>query len=359
MNLQEAIRRIAPPDGNARAACRARWNRLGKPLYGLGELEEYLVRIAGMMRSERIDIRKRALVIFCADNGVAAEGVSQAPQEVTAVVAGNFLCGHSCAAIMCRRTGTDLFPVDVGMVSDVPGVEKRKCRYGTGNIAAGPAMSDSEALFALEAGIAKAEELRDAGYRILASGEMGIGNTTTGAAVTSAFLHMDAAEAAGRGAGLNDEGLARKTAAIRRALAVNRPDPENPVGVLASVGGFDLAALAGFYIGAAACGLPAVVDGFIASAAALAAVRLAPLTAEYLLPSHVSGEPASEALLCALGFGPGPGRISPVIRAGMHLGEGTGALALFPLLDLACDVYREMATFEEIAVEAYEDFTKR
>lgn len=349
-DLTEEIRKIKPADPAARAACRAHWNRIGKPLYGLGHLEEYLVQIAGIQRTEHVDIRKKALVVFCADNGVVEEGVSQTGQEVTAIVAENIADGRSCSAIMCRRAGADIFPVDVGMAADMPHVERRKCLYGTANMANGPAMSREEALYAVGTGIDKAVELAAAGYRILASGEMGIGNTTTSAAAASVLLHQDPVKMAGRGAGLSDEGLRRKISVIRRAIAVNVPDPGDPVDVLAKVGGADIAALAGLFIGGASAGVPVVIDGFISALGALLAARLAPLCREYMIPSHVSEEPGVKAVMQAL-------ELEPVIHAGMHLGEGTGAAALFPLLDMACDIYDGMDTFEGINVDAYEDFT--
>ena len=351
MDLESTIRAIKAPDTVAALAAREHWNRIGKPLYGLGAFEDDLVKIAAVQRTEQVDISKKALVIFCADNGVTAEGVSQTGQEVTAIVAENFPDGKSCAAIMCKRAGADLFAVDVGIAVDTPRIEKRKCRRGTANMAQGPAMTREEAVFAIEAGIAKAEELKNAGYRIIASGEMGIGNTTTSSAVVSVLLGLDPALVTGRGAGLPEERLKRKTEVIRRAIEVNRPDPKDPVDILSKVGGFDIAALTGLFLGGAAFGIPVVIDGFISAAAALLAVRLAPLSAACMLPSHMSDEPGSAAVFRELGM-------NPVIRAGMHLGEGTGAVALFPLLDMSCDIYNEMETFEEIAVEPYRDYTQ-
>ena len=352
MNLAETINAVTPSDREARERCRARWNSLGKPLYGLGKLEELIAGIAGIQGTEMVDIRKKALVIFCADNGVVEEGVSQTGQEVTAVVAENFVDGKSCAAIMCRRAGADLFPVDVGMAADTPRVEKRKCRRSTSNISKGPAMTREEAVFAVEAGIAKAEELKSLGYNMIASGEMGIGNTTTSSAVASVLLGKAPEEMTGRGAGLSDEGLQRKISVIRRAIAVNQPDPGDPIDIISKVGGFDIAALTGLFLGGAALKVPVVADGLISAAAALLAVRTAPFCRDYILPSHVSGEKAAAAVLSEMG-------LSPIIHAGMHLGEGTGAVALFPLLDMACDVYYEMDTFEGISVEAYEDYMRK
>ena len=374
--LRSALRGIRPADEEAAARCRARWNCIAKPLYGLGVLEDLVVRIAAAQGTDQVDISRKGLVVFCADNGVVDEGVSQTGQEVTAIVAENFIDGKSCTAIMCKRAGADLYPVDVGIAVDTPRVEKRKCRRGTANMTKGPAMTREEAVFAIEAGVSKAQELEEAGYRILAAGEMGIGNTTTSTAVTAVLLGLDPTEVTGRGAGLSDEGLRRKIDAIRRAIDVNRPDPEDPLDVLSKVGGFDIAALTGLFLGGASRRVPVVIDGVISAAAALIAARLEPSCRDYMLPSHISEEPASMAVMTALGFipekqetkqgkadrekdsmkkVPGPA-VSPILHAGMHLGEGTGAVALFPLLDMAVDIYYKMDTFEGIAVEQYRDY---
>ena len=374
--LRSALRGIRPADEEAAARCRARWNCIAKPLYGLGVLEDLVVRIAAAQGTDQVDISRKGLVVFCADNGVVDEGVSQTGQEVTAIVAENFIDGKSCTAIMCKRAGADLYPVDVGMAVDTPRVEKRKCRRGTANMTKGPAMTRREAIFAIEAGISKAQELEEAGYRILASGEMGIGNTTTSTAVTAVLLGLDPTEVTGRGAGLSDEGLRKKIDAIHHAIAVNQPDPEDPLDVLSKVGGFDIAALTGLFLGGASRRVPVVIDGVISAAAALIAARLEPSCRDYMLPSHISEEPASMAVMTALGFipekqetkqgkadrekdsmkkVPGPA-VSPILHAGMHLGEGTGAVALFPLLDMAVDIYYKMDTFEGIAVEQYRDY---
>lgn len=374
--LRSALQVIRPADEEAAARCRARWNCIAKPLYGLGVLEDLVVRIAAAQGTDQVDISRKGLVVFCSDNGVVDEGVSQTGQAVTAIVAENFIDGKSCAAIMCKRAGADLYPVDAGMAVDTPRVEKRKCRRGTANMTKGPAMTRGEAVFAIEAGISKAQELEEAGYRILAAGEMGIGNTTTSAAVTAVLLGLDPAEVTGRGAGLSDEGMRKKIDAIRRAININRPDPEDPLDVLSKVGGFDIAALTGLFLGGASRRVPVVIDGFISAAAALIAARLEPSCRDYMLPSHISEEPAATAVMAALGFlpekqetkqgkadmekdsvkkVPGPA-VSPILHAGMHLGEGTGAVALFPLLDMAIDIYYKMDTFQGIAVEQYRDY---
>jgi nicotinate-nucleotide--dimethylbenzimidazole phosphoribosyltransferase len=349
MNYRETIKQIEPPDKKAAAACRRRWNDIATPLYGLGMLEECHVRIAAIQGTAHPDIRRKALAVFCADNGVVEEGVTQTGQEVTAIVAENFPDGISCAALMCRKAGADLFPVDVGMAVDTPRIEKRKLRYGTGNITKGPAMTREEAIRTIEAGIEKASELKQMGYGLLAAGEMGIGNTATSAAVTAVLLDRDPADVTGRGSGLSDEALLHKQEVIRKAIRLNAPDPSDPLDVLSKLGGFDIAAMTGLYLGGAACRLPVVADGFISLTAALLAVRIAPACRDYILPSHASSEPAVRMLLEAL-------EMKSVIHAGMHCGEGTGAAAFFPLLDMADEVYRKMASFEEIRVTKYEDY---
>lgn len=338
---------IRPLSEKAMSECRKRWDSIGKPLHSLGKLEDALVQIAGIQRTPVVDIAKKALLVMCADNGVVEEGVAQTGQEVTAIVAENFFDKKTCTAVFCEKTGTDLFVLDVGMAADTPRTERKKRRRGTANFTRSPAMSREEALFAVEAGMEKAAACKAAGYRLLAAGEMGIGNTTTGSAVASVLLGLPPEAVTGRGAGLSSEGLQQKIAVIKQGIALHRPDKNDPIDVLTKVGGFDIAAMCGAYLGGALYGLPVVMDGFISCVAALLAVRIAPAAADYILASHVSKEPAGGLILQALGK-------SPFLTCDMCLGEGSGAVALFPLLDLAEAVYREMGTFEEIAVEAYQ-----
>ncbi|MCD7981458.1 MAG: nicotinate-nucleotide--dimethylbenzimidazole phosphoribosyltransferase [Clostridiales bacterium] len=345
--IQEYTEQISPPDETAMAQSRRRWDSLAKPLGSLGRLEEAVTQIAGIQGTPEISIDRKALVIMCADNGVVGEGVSQCGQEVTATVAENFSEGKSCVSIMCQKTGTDIFPVDIGMAADTPRTEKRKIAYGTRNMAREAAMTRRQAEDAIHVGIQKACELKESGYQILATGEMGIGNTTTGSAVTAVLLDVPVEEVTGRGAGLSSEGLERKIQVIKQAIRMNRPDPADPLEVLAKVGGLDIAGMAGCFIGGAYCGLPVVIDGLISSAAALIAVRLAPACAPYLLASHVSKEPAAKLLLSEL-------KKDAFLTCEMGLGEGSGAVALFPLLDLAAEVYRKMSDFEAAGIEAYE-----
>ena len=347
MTLEETMQKIRPVDAAAMAAAKQHWDGLGKPLGSLGRLEKALIRIAGIQRTGDVHIDRKALVIMCADNGVVEEGVTQCGQEVTATVAENFLDEKSCVAIMCRRAGTKICPVDIGMAVDTPRVEKRKIAYGTKNMAKEPAMTREQAIAAIEVGIAKAEELHAQGYEMLATGEMGIGNTTTSSAMTAVYLGLDVETVTGRGAGLSSHGLQRKIHAIKQAIAVNQPDPEDPLDVLAKVGGLDIAGMCGLFLGGAAQQMPVVMDGFISQVAALTAVRLVPECADYILASHVSEEPGANILLKAL-------EKDAFLTCGMRLGEGSGAVALFPILDFASDIYHKLSTFVQADIVEYQ-----
>lgn len=347
MTLEETMQKIRPVDAAAMAAAKQHWDGLGKPLGSLGRLEKALIQIAGIQRTGDVHIDRKALVIMCADNGVVEEGVTQCGQEVTATVAENFLDEKSCVAIMCRRAGTKICPVDIGMVVDTPRVEKRKIAYGTKNMAKEPAMTREQAVAAIEVGIAKAEELHAQGYEMLATGEMGIGNTTTSSAMTAVYLGLDVETVTGRGAGLSSHGLQRKIHAIKQAIAVNQPDPEDPLDVLAKVGGLDIAGMCGLFLGGAAQQMPVIMDGFISQVAALTAMRLVPECADYILASHVSEEPGANILLKAL-------EKDAFLTCGMRLGEGSGAVALFPILDFASDIYHKMSTFVQADIVEYQ-----
>ncbi len=346
MELEECLKQIRTLDKEACLACEKRWDKIAKPLKSLGKLESNLIQIAGIQRTSHICLQKKALIIMCADNGVVAEDITQTGQEVTAIVAENFLEEKSCAAIMCKDTKTDIFPIDIGMAVDTPKVEKRKIAYGTKNMVLEPAMTREEAIRAIEVGITYVEELKLKGYNIIATGEMGIGNTTTSSAIASALLQIPVEEVTGRGAGLTTEGLKKKIQVIQRAIQKHRPNFQDPIDVLSKVGGFDLAGLTGVYLGCAAMEIPAVVDGFISSVAALLAMRICPLSKEYMIASHVSKEPAGAKILKEIG-------ISPSLICEMCLGEGTGAVSLFPLLEMALHIYKKMSTFSQIDVEEY------
>lgn len=283
---------------------------------------------------------------MCADNGVVEEGVTQSGQEVTKIVAENFLKEKATASILCKKAGADIFPVDIGIATDST-ILQHKVMYGTKNMAKEPAMTREQAVAAIEVGIAKAEELHAQGYEILATGEMGIGNTTTSSAMTAVYLGLDVETVTGRGAGLSSHGLQRKIHAIKQAIAVNQPDPEDPLDVLAKVGGLDIAGMCGLFLGGAAQQMPVVMDGFISQVAALTAMRLVPECADYILASHVSEEPGANILLKAL-------EKDAFLTCGMRLGEGSGAVALFPILDFASDIYHKMSTFVQADIVEYQ-----
>ncbi|MBS4907734.1 MAG: nicotinate-nucleotide--dimethylbenzimidazole phosphoribosyltransferase [Ruminococcus sp.] len=348
MTLEEAIAKIKPLDHNAMEIAQKRWDSIAKPLHSLGKLETLLIQIAGITGNAEVDLSRRGLIAMCADNGVVEEGVTQTGQEVTAIVAENFLKYDTSVGVMCKQNHAEIFPVDMGMVTDTKVRTDLKVAYGTKNMTKEPAMTREQAIKGIEAGIAMAQELKEKGYQVLATGEMGIGNTTTSSAVASVLLGKPVEDMTGRGAGLSGEGLVRKINAIRKAIALNNPDRSDAIDVLAKVGGYDIAGMAGVYIGGAALGMPVVMDGFISCVAALVAVKICPQISDYIIASHVSKEPAAHMILKELDK-------EAVIHAGMCLGEGTGAVALFPLIDLSCAVYNSMSTFGDINVEQYEE----
>ena len=351
MELQKIIEQIRPADQAAYRACAARFDRTAKPIGSLGRLEELLKRIAAIDGDPGIDLGRRCVLVFCADNGVLAQGVAQSTSDVTAAIGRSLAAGTASVSVMARAAGAQVYPVDMGMAQIVPGLLDRRLGPGTADFSQMPAMDYKTAQKGILTGIELVCKKKEEGYRIIATGEAGIGNTTTSSAMASVFLRCPPEQVTGRGSGLTDEGLLRKLRAIRRGIEVNRPDPADPVDVLSKVGGFDLAGMTGAFIGGAFCRVPVVIDGFISAVAALCAVRLCPAVKDYILPSHMTAEPAGRLLVAELG-------LSPVIHGEMRLGEGTGAVALFPLLDLAAAVYHDAATFDDIQVEAYRPWEK-
>lgn len=346
-DLEQVIRQIGPLDEHAMEQAKKQWNSIAKPLHSLGKLEEHIIRIAGITGDPDVKIEEKALIVMCADNGVVEEGVTQTGQEVTAIVAENFLSGETSAAIMCKKAGARILPIDIGMAGKTK-VPDYKVACGTRNFVKEPAMTREQALQSILTGVRIVEEQKKAGVELLATGEMGIGNTTTSSAVLAALLQIDPEKVTGRGAGLTSAGLSRKIQVIRQALALHKPDANDPVDVLAKVGGFDIGGLAGVYLGAAKMRLPVLIDGFISGTAALLACRLCPEAKEYMIASHKSKEPGMQILLEALG-------LSASLDCDMCLGEGTGAVAFFPVLDMAAAVYRQMSTFADIQVEEYQE----
>jgi len=346
MELETLLKRIRPTDSAAYDACIKRFDAVAKPVGSLGQMETLLARIAGVYAGADIDIGKKCVLVFCADNGVVEEGVAQSNADVTTAIARMMAAKKSCVCVMAESVGAQVFPVDVGMRDTVNGLINRKLAHGTQNIANGPAMTRELAITAIELGAELVRQKQEEGFRLIALGETGIGNTTTASAMASVLLNKSIAEVTGRGAGLSDEGLVRKREAIERAIARNHPDPADPLDVLCKLGGLDIAAMTGAFLGGAMYGVPMVMDGVISAVAALCAVRLDPRVRDYIIPSHLSAEPACRFLCETL-------ELEPILQAAMRLGEGTGAVALFPLLDMAVAAYHSAATFADIAVDAY------
>jgi nicotinate-nucleotide--dimethylbenzimidazole phosphoribosyltransferase len=315
----------------------------------LGLLEDGVSRICAMTRSLTPSIGRRCVVVFCADNGVVCEGVTQTGSEVTKIVAQNLCIKKTSVCKMAAVAHADVIPVDIGMFHSVDDARIRNLRIapGTANIRTGRAMTRAQAELAIEKSIALVEALSKQGYDLFATGEMGIGNTTTSSAVASVLLDRPVAHMTGPGAGLSKEGIAHKIAVIEEAIHTNRPDASDPIDVLSALGGFDIAGMAGLCMGAALMQKPCLIDGFISGVAAMIAVRLCPACADYLLASHVSAEPAGALVLHSL-------NLQPLITAGMRLGEGTGAVAAMPLMDMAFSVFDTMSTFKEVSIEAYQ-----
>ena len=337
---------IAPQDTAAAARAKAHWDGVAKPLNGLGKLETAIIRIAGLTGDENVSIDRRTVLVLCADNGIVKEGVTQTDASVTATMARRIFEHRSSVCLMAKTAHADVIPVDLGMLSRVEGVRDLHVADGTNNMAEGPAMTEAQAMQAIEVGILLAKERKAAGDSILVTGEMGIGNTSTSSAIASVLLRLPVEAVTGRGAGLSDAGLLRKREAIARAINVNRPDPTDAFDVLVKLGGFDLAGLVGLYIGAALCRLPVLIDGLISSVAALVAARLVPNCVTAMLASHCSKEPVAQAILNELG-------LSAILYADMKLGEGTGAVCMLPLLDMALAVYHGSVSFSETGIEQY------
>lgn len=342
------IAEIKPSDKAAYMRAKARWDSIAKPLGSFGRLEEQVCGIAAVSGSEDIDISNRAVVVMCADHGVVAEGVTQCGSEVTAECAAAIADGRSSVNALAGELGARVIAVDVGIASDVE-CEKlldRKVAYGTRNIAREAAMTADETERAIVTGMDIVGQLGKEGVRLIVAGEMGIGNTTCAGAMAAALLGLPAEEVTGRGAGLSSEGLERKISAVKRAIEVNKPDADDPFGLLQRIGGLEIAAMTGLFLGGAYYRIPVVIDGVTSAAAAAVAFKLAPLSADHMLASHCSGEPAAAGLLRLIGQ-------KPVIDAGLRLGEGTGGMLLLPLLDGAIALYRNARRFEETTIERY------
>lgn len=350
MELSNLINHITPANAKAYDACIYHFDHIAKPVGSLGKLETLLATIAGATGTPQIDISKKCVLVFCADNGVLAQGVAQSTHDVTTAIGKSLVACTTSVNSMAAACGADVFPIDMGMIDSVAGLIPCSIAKGTKDMSMEPAMTIEQAKQAILTGIRFVEQRKQDGYRIIATGEAGIGNTTTSSAILSVLLNVPVEQVTGRGSGLTDEGLLRKQNAIKRAIQVNAPDSSDILDVVSKVGGFDIAGMIGAFLGGALYHLPIIMDGFISGVAALCAVKMCPYVKDYILPSHISAEPAGQMLMQALGF-------EPVIHANMRLGEGTGAVALMPLLDMAASVYWNAASFDDIHVEAYEKWT--
>lgn len=340
--LDALVREVLPLDRGTMTAAEEYQARLAKPPGSLGRLEEISIQLAGITGRVHNAINKKQLLVFAADNGVVAEGVSSAPQSVTKQQTINLMRGKTGAAVLAKHFGCGLTVCDVGVNADIyeSAVLNRKIAYGTQNICTGPAMTREQTLQAILTG---AEIARTVDADVIGVGEMGIGNTTTSSAVLAVLLGADVEAVTGRGGGITEESFRKKKAVIRTAIEVNRTDRDDVVGVLSKVGGFDLAAMCGAFLGAAAARRPAVIDGLISAAAALCAVRLCPNVRGYLVPSHASFEIGYRLAMEAMD-------LRPLFDLGMRLGEGSGCPLAFQVLDAACAVINDMATFDEAGI---------
>lgn len=344
----DRINKITPSDVKAAQAARERWNSVAKPLGSLGLLESAVEKIAAVQGTAEVRITNRRAVVMCADNGVVCEGVTQSDSSVTALCAEAIADGTSNINVLADIYGAKVTAVDIGIDRDVECKKliNRKIEYGTKNIAIGAAMTVEQAEKAIAVGMDIVRDMKHEGADIIVTGEMGIGNTTTSAALASVLLDLPPRSVTGRGAGLDSAGLERKIAAVERAIAVNRPDIDKPIELLAKLGGFDIAGMTGLFLGGAYYHIPVVIDGVISAVSALIACEINPLAREYMLASHVSGEPSGKMLLEKIG-------VKPLITAEMRLGEGTGGIMLLPLLDGALAVYNSAHRFDDMGMERY------
>jgi nicotinate-nucleotide--dimethylbenzimidazole phosphoribosyltransferase len=343
--LQKTINAIQPLDGLAMEAAQKHLDFLLKPQGSLGKLEEIAKQMAGITGQVHNSIAKKTIMVGCSDNGIYEEGVASFPQDISCLVADCMVKGISGVAALAKQAGADLHVVDLGLINDVPtaGIINRKIRRSTSNFTKQPAMSREEAIKAIEIGIEETNKAIDNGYDLIGTGEVGIANTTTSSAMLHGFTGKGLDLLVGRGAGLDDAGLERKKECIRLAYEKQQPNVNDPLDLLAKVGGFDIAFMAGVYLAAAARRKPVVMDGFISGVAALLAVRLCPTVKGYIFPSHGSAEPGAKAIFEAL-------QLEPMLLMNMRLGEGTGAVLAFGIIESALAMMNHQGTFADIQI---------
>jgi len=350
--LEQITKEIQNLDEEAMRQARERQDNLTKPQGSLGILEEISIKMAGITGSSTPQIGQKTIIVMAGDHGVVKEGVSAYPQEVTLQMVYNFLRGGAGINVLARHIGAKVKVVDMGVAEKIKNQKSKiknidfvdkKINFGTKNMAEGPAMTREEAWAAIQTGIEVAEKEIQEGASIIGTGDMGIGNTTPSTAILTAFSGLPIEKVIGRGTGINEEALIRKIKAIEKALEINQPDPKDPLDVLAKVGGFEIAGLTGVVLGAAINRTAVVIDGFISSAAALLASRIDPKTTDYMFASHISAEPGHKIMLELMG-------LKPMLYMEMRLGEGTGAALGISLIEAACKILSEMATFGEAGV---------
>ncbi len=358
--LEHLLHEIIPIDSQTMKQAQKRWNSIAKPIGSLGKLEEIVIQLAGIARdANHLTIDKKALLVFCGDHGVVSEGVTQTGSHVTRIVAENFASNASCVNVMSDIAGIDVYPIDIGMTGEsyptsemvLGKVIHRKIAQGTNNIAKESAMSKVQCIDAIMVGIKAVEELKNAGYHIIGTGEMGIGNTTPTSAMAAVFLNQPVERITGKGAGLSEEGFERKKATISKILTRHLENGygNKPLEVLADIGGYEIAGMVGAFLGGAIYKVPILMDGVISEIAALTAVRMNQNVKGYIIASHESKEPASKAIIDELG-------LEPMVCCDMRLGEGSGAVATIPIITMGLSVYERMSTFDDNGIESYEDY---
>lgn len=345
--LKSTLEEIRPSNESAKKITRDKWDKLVKPMGSLGDLEENTIKISGMTGKTINKLNKKAIVVMSADNGVVEEGVSSPPQVFTRVLAESTAKGITGVAILGKYTNTDIYTVDIGMNGEIshPNIINKKINNATKNFTKGPAMTYKEAVKSIEVGIEIGDDLFEKGYDILGVGELGIGNTSTSAAVLSVLAGLDVDITSGKGAGLTEEQYLNKKNTILKGIEVNKPNKEDPIDVLSKVGGFDIGGMCGLYLSAAKNKKPIVIDGFISSVAALCAVKLNEIVKDYIIPSHLSNEPGAKHAMEEL-------KLKPMMNLGMRLGEGSGCPLAFQILESAMYILENMGTFEEASLNS-------
>ncbi|MBZ9606918.1 nicotinate-nucleotide--dimethylbenzimidazole phosphoribosyltransferase [Clostridium estertheticum] len=345
--LNNTLQCIKPLNKEAMKKAWDRLDSLSKPIGSLGEIENIIAKMAGITGEIHNKINKKNVVIMCSDNGVVEEDVSNCPKNVTAIVTNNFTKKITGVYVLSKFVGSEITVVDIGVDADFnnPKIVNRKIAYGTMNMMKGPAMTREQTIKAIEVGIDTVDDLARKGYDLFGTGEMGVGNTATSAAILSVLSGLEVEVSVGKGSGITQEQFINKKRVIKKAIEVNKPDKNDVIDVLSKVGGFDIAGLCGCFLSAAKNRVPIVIDGFIASAAALCAYRLNPLVKEYIFASHLSAEPGAAFIMKEIG-------LKPMLNLNMRLGEGSGCPLAFNIIEAAIFTMDNMGTFEEATLDS-------